>query len=54
MLKVVSGSFRYFFQKQKANLEFQRIFDNPLAKYLFFKEFLEGIDYISSYSPKSE
>ena len=28
ILKVVSGTFRDFVQKQKTNLEFQRIFDN--------------------------
>ena len=54
MLKVVPGTSRDFVQKQKTNLALQRIFDNPLAKYFFCKEFLEGIDYISSYSPKSE
>ena len=32
-------------------LNFQRIFDNPLFKFLS-KEFLECIGYISSYSPK--
>ena len=46
--------FREFVQKQKTNLEFQKIFDNPLAKYLFSKEFLQGIDYIFSYLLKSE
>ena len=53
-LKVVTGTFRDFVRRQKANLEFQRIFDNPLSKYLFFKEFLEGIDYFFSDLPKSE
>ena len=48
-LKVVPGTFRDVAQKQKTNLDFQRIFDNPPGKYLFFKEFLEGIGYISSY-----
>ena len=43
-----------FFQKQKLNLDFQRIFDNPLAKYLISNEFQERINYISSYLPKSE
>ena len=36
ILKVVPGTFRDSIQKQqKKNFEFQRIFDNPLAKYLF-------------------
>ena len=43
-----------FFQKQKLNLDFQRIFDNPLAKYLISNEFQERINYISSYLPESE
>ena len=54
ILKVVRVTFREFVQKQKTNLEFQRIFENPLAKYFFSKEFLQGIDYISSYLLKSE
>ena len=54
ILKVVRITFRDFVQKQKVNLEFQRIFDNPLAKYIFSKEFLKGAYYISSYIPKSE
>ena len=54
MLKVVRVTFREFVQKQKTNIEFQRIFENPLAKYFFSKEFLQGIDYISSYLLKSE
>ena len=53
ILKVVSGTFRDFAQKQKTNLEFQRIFDNT-EKYLSSKDFLEGIDYIFSYFLKSE
>ena len=53
ILKVIPSTFRDFVQKQKPNLEFQTIFDNPLAKYLFSKEFLEGIEYISSYLRKS-
>ena len=53
ILKVVSGTFRDFVQKQKTNLEFQRIFDNA-EKYLSSKEFLGGIDYIFIYLPKSE
>ena len=52
-LKAVVVTFRDFVQKKK-KLEFQRIFDNSLAKYLFSKEFIEGIGYISSYLPKSE
>ena len=52
-LKAVVVTFRDFVQKKK-KLEFQRIFDNSLAKYLFSKVFTEGIDYISSYLPKSE
>ena len=35
ILKVVPGTFRDSIQKQEKNFEFQRIFDNPLAKYLF-------------------
>ena len=54
VLKAVTGTFRNFVQKQKTNLEFQRIFDNPLGKYLIYKEFLEGNDYISIYLQKSE
>ena len=54
ILKAVPETFRDFVQKQKINLEYQRIFDNPLANYLLSKEFHEGIDYISSYLPKSE
>ena len=50
-LKAVVVTFRDFVKKK---LEFQRIFDNSLAKYLFSKVFTEGIDYISSYLPKSE
>ena len=42
------------FKNKKANLNFQRIFDNPLAKYLISIEFLECTDYISSYLQKSE
>ena len=42
------------FKNKKANLNFHRIFDNPLAKYLISIEFLECIDYISSYLQKSE
>ena len=53
-LKAVVVTFRDFVQKKKKKLEFQRIFDNSLAKYLFSKVFTEGIDYISSYLPKSE
>ena len=52
-LKAVVVTFRDFVQKKK-KLEFQRIFDNSLPKYLFSKVFTEGIDYISSYLPKSE
>ena len=37
-------------QKLNTNLDFRRIFDIPLAQYLISKEFLECIDYISSYS----
>ena len=51
ILKVALGT---FFQKQKLNLDFQRIFDNPLAKYLISNEFQECINYISGYLPKSE
>ena len=55
ILKAVLVTFRDFVQKKKKKkLEFQTIFDNSLAKYLFSKEFTEGIDYISSYLPKSE
>ena len=54
VLKVAPGTSKDFVQKQKTNLEFQRIFDNPLAKYLFSKKLLEGIGYISSYLTKSE
>ena len=55
ILKAVLVTFRNFVQKKKKKkLEFQTIFDNSLAKYLFSKEFTEGIDYISSYLPKSE
>ena len=50
-LKAVVVTFRDFVKKK---LEFQRIFDNSLAKYLFSKEFIEGIGYISSYLSKSE
>ena len=53
-LKAVVVTFRDFVQKKKKKLEFHRIFDNSLAKYLFSKGFTEGIDYISSYLPKSE
>ena len=54
-LKAVVVTFRDFVQKKKKKkLEFHRIFDNSLAKYLFAKGFTEGIDYISSYLPKSE
>ena len=34
-------------------LNFQRIFDNPLSKFLS-REFLEWIGYVSSYLPKLE
>ena len=51
LLKVVPGIVIDVAEKQK---QFHRIFDNPPAKYLSSKEFLEGIDYISSYLPKSE
>ena len=57
ILKAVLVNFIFFFKKKKKKkkkLEFQTIFDNSLAKYLFSKEFTEGIDYISSYLPKSE
>ena len=33
-------------------LDYLRIFDNPLSKIFFRKEFLERIGYISSYLPK--
>ena len=54
ILKAVLVTFRDFAEKQKTILKFQKTFDNPLAKYLFYKEFLEGIDYILSYLPKSK
>ena len=53
VLKVAPGTSKDFVQKRKTNLEFQGIFDNPLAKYLFSKKFLEGIGYIFSYLTKS-
>ena len=40
--------------KKQIYLDFQKIFDNPLAKYLISKEFLECIGYISSYLQQSE
>ena len=52
LLRVCLGYYLAILFKTKK--QFQRIFDNPPAKYLSSKEFLEGIDYISSYLPKSE
>ena len=58
--KVISLTlFKIGSQKQKNNninkkLDFQKIFDKPLANYLISKEFFECIGYISSYLPKSE
>ena len=52
ILNAVPGIFRDFVQKNKFRVS--EDFDNPLAKYIFSKEFLEGIDFISSYSTKSE
>ena len=40
--------------KKQIYLDFQKIFDNPLAKYLISKEFLECIGYISSYLQQSK
>ena len=40
--------------KLKTNLDFQRIFDIPLAEYLIPKKFLECIGYISNYLLNSE
>ena len=34
ILQVFPGFFEIAFKNQKANLDFQWIFDNPLAKYL--------------------
>ena len=52
ILKAVSG------KKQKTNkqkkLDFEKIFDKSLAKYLICKEFLQCIGYIFSYLLKSE
>ena len=39
--------------KKQIYLDFQKIFDNPLAKYLISKEF-ECIGYISSFLQQSE
>ena len=54
VLKAVPGTFWDWFQKLKPNLDFQRIFDIPLAQCIVSKEFLECIGYISNYLPKSE
>ena len=51
---MVCVTFRDFVQNQKPNLEFQRIFDNRLAKYFFSKEFRKCIYYISSYLYQSQ
>ena len=54
ILRVVPGTFWDWVEKLKTNLDFQRIFDIALAKYLISKEFLERIGYISTYLLKSE
>ena len=52
-LKVVHDTIKDFaFLKKK--LEFRRIFDDLLAKYLSSKEFLGGSDYIYCYLPNLE
>ena len=52
ILKMVPGTFWDWAQKTKTNLDFQRIFDNLVAKYLICKEFHECINYIFGYFPK--
>ena len=54
ILKMVREAFWDWLEKLKTNLDFQRIFDIALAKYLISKEFLERIGYISTYLLKSE
>ena len=54
ILKTIPGTFWYWVQELKTNLDFQMIFDIPLAEYLISKEFLECIDYISNYLLNSE
>ena len=53
-LKNGSWHFLILRSKLKTNLDFQRIFDIPLAEYLISKNFLECIGYISNYLLNSE
>ena len=54
ILKVVPGTFWDWDEKPSPNLDFQIIFDIPLAKYLIGNKLLECIGYISTYLLKSE
>ena len=49
VLKAVPDTFWEWVQKQKTNLDFQRIFDNSISK-----EFVKCIGYVFSYLSKSE
>ena len=53
-LKSGSWQFLRFFSKIKNKFRVSEDFSYPLAKYIFSKVFIEGVNYISGYLPKSE
>ena len=55
ILKMFPGFFEIAFKNQKANLDFQWIFDNPFAKYLNFWSFLNELTaYLAIYQSQSK